>query len=593
MRIAVDVLLPKALPAGSRVPAVLVQTRYWRAMELRPPFSWFLKMATNPAYVRFLVEHGFAVVETDVRGTGASEGTRPYPVSEQEVRDGADVVDWIVQQEWSDGRVLTWGNSYTGITSELALSLGHPAVKGGVVMHDPWDFYEDVIFPGGAYNRGFTQLWSDLGKGLDSTRGEGLRAFAPVKPLFAKLVPKVVRGVKPVGGDRTDLARVAKIHEGNSYPENYSDAVTFRDDAAEVAGANAGGATSPASPASATGLRTIDDISVAARAAGIRASGVPMFSWGSWQDSSTAEVVVRRFLNYDNPHVAVVGDWDHQNKFRASPFFGPKAKSQISRDGKVAAWAAFYRQVLDGNFPTDLRALFYYTMGEERWKKTTTWPPLGTTAVPWYLSPGRTLSKAPLGPGSSGEDRYRVDFSATTGKRNRWYTLLSLPVHYPDREKMDQRLLTYESDPLGKPMEITGHPVAVLHLATDRDDGMVQVILELVDPSGRVHYLTDGQLRFLHRKVRDDPPYRVPRPYHSFRREDALEVVPGEFMELVVPLHPTSVVVPAGWRLRLASAGADADTFARYPREGDATFTVARDEDRPSRLELPTRKRGV
>ena len=39
VRIAVDLVLPSPLPAQEKIPALLTQTRYWRAMELRPIFS--------------------------------------------------------------------------------------------------------------------------------------------------------------------------------------------------------------------------------------------------------------------------------------------------------------------------------------------------------------------------------------------------------------------------------------------------------------------------------------------------------------------------------------------------------------------------
>ena len=41
VQLAVDVVLPKDLEAGARIPALLSQTRYWRAKEMRVPFKWF------------------------------------------------------------------------------------------------------------------------------------------------------------------------------------------------------------------------------------------------------------------------------------------------------------------------------------------------------------------------------------------------------------------------------------------------------------------------------------------------------------------------------------------------------------------------
>src|SRR5216684_3903306 len=39
VRIATDLYLPTGLKGGDRLPTILVQTRYGRAIELRPPFG--------------------------------------------------------------------------------------------------------------------------------------------------------------------------------------------------------------------------------------------------------------------------------------------------------------------------------------------------------------------------------------------------------------------------------------------------------------------------------------------------------------------------------------------------------------------------
>src|SRR5262245_50227674 len=57
VKLAADVVLPKDLSAGAKLPAVLTQTRYWRASEGDPPGG----------ADRFWINHGYAVVNTDVR----------------------------------------------------------------------------------------------------------------------------------------------------------------------------------------------------------------------------------------------------------------------------------------------------------------------------------------------------------------------------------------------------------------------------------------------------------------------------------------------------------------------------------------------
>ena len=42
----------------------------------------------------FFVSHGYAWVEVDVRGSGASFGYRPYPFTSDEIRDGPSIATW-------------------------------------------------------------------------------------------------------------------------------------------------------------------------------------------------------------------------------------------------------------------------------------------------------------------------------------------------------------------------------------------------------------------------------------------------------------------------------------------------------------------
>ncbi len=64
---------------------------------------------TEPA----LVEAGYAVVVYDCRGRGKSEGEF-RALDRQEWLDGHDVVEWVAQQPWCDGRAAVHGLSYAG-----------------------------------------------------------------------------------------------------------------------------------------------------------------------------------------------------------------------------------------------------------------------------------------------------------------------------------------------------------------------------------------------------------------------------------------------------------------------------------------------
>ena len=169
-------------------------------------------------------------------------------------------------------------------------------------------------------------------------------------------------------------------------------------------------------------------------------------------------------------------------------------------------------------------------------------------------------------------DHYAVDNTTGTGNTSRWNSLNGpdIDVIYPDRSSADQKLLFYTSPPLDQDMEVTGHPVINVDLISTATDGEFFAYLEDVDAKARVTYVTEGELRAVHRKLSTEPrPYNQVTPYHSFKRADAMPLVPGQVTELVFGLQPTSYVFKSGHAIRVALAGADKDNLpcfpARYP----------------------------
>jgi uncharacterized protein len=197
----------------------------------------------------------------------------------------------------------------------------------------------------------------------------------------------------------------------------------------------------------------------------------------------------------------------------------------------------------------------YFTAGEERWKVTDTWPVAGTQMVRWFFNENNLLS-AKQPDAKSTEDRYTINFEATTGVKNRWHTQVGGDVVYLDRADEDKKLLTYTSDPLEADVEITGHPIVSLFITSTRTDGAFYVYLEEVDEKGKVTYLTEGLLRALHRRISNEPnPTKLPVPYHTFAKKDAMPLVPGQNAELKFALQPISVLVRRAtgcvWQLRV------------------------------------------
>ena len=580
-RIAADVIRPKDAPDDLRLPTILIMARYWRSFALRglaPPNR--APIGPRPPFPDFLVARGYAVVVVDSRGSGASTGSTPYPYNEDEIADYGEVVEWITSQPWSNGRVGSTGISYEAVTATL-LPVAHPTATKAVVPKQPdLDNYTDVFFPGGIPRASFIEQWQKTNAALDQNRfpaewtAGGAERPSLLQRLAAWFTRFSIKGVRPVDADRDGamLKRAVAEHQDNADVTACARDIVFRDD-----------------PFGDSGV-TMDDFSVLRYRDDIERAGTPLSFWGSWLDGATADVVLRSFATYANPQWAVIGAWSHHYLNHGSPYAPPGAKLRPSQEELWQEALAFLDHHMgraeDARF-TEKR-LTYYTMGEEAWKVTDRWPPAGAGTQRWYFGEGNGLSReAPQA--DTGSDAYDVDFAASTGPTNRWQTQDGVTkVAYPDRAQADERLLTYTSAPLTEDLEVTGYPVVTLHVASTATDGAFYVYLEDVDEDGRVLYLTEGQLRALHRRESDrEQRFASFVPHHSFLREDGMELVPGEVAEIRFGLLPTSALVRKGHRLRVAVAGHDASTFARIPAEGAPTITVHRDRVRASHVELP------
>jgi putative CocE/NonD family hydrolase len=560
VRLAVDVWRgPGKAAAG---PALLLTTRYWRAVDLAEDDP-----AQQGAYpiARYFTGHGFTVVNVDSRGSGASFGRRATEWSDDEAADIGEIIDWIAAQPWSDGRVAAHGFSYGGNTAFLAAAAGRPALKLIAPQFADFDIYRHNLFPGGVANLWLNDAWAALTAAQDRGDVEGVaRNYPGLDP--AEYTARV-RGPAPVAGDHAALAEAIAAHAGNFNIAANGREVVFIDDAARL---NAGRKVA----------RALDPLSrsVCSFKAAIEASGAPIACWAGWFDAATAEGAIELFNSFSNPMRVVIGPWNHGRRHHQDPFaIGQPARPLPLEDNYADVLAAF-------EAPPAGRRLDYFVMGAGEWRSTEAWPPSGLGSRRLHLVKAGRLSASPPGE-PSGWDRRVCDMSATTGTDNRWRTQIGCPpVAHEDRAREDRKLIVHDSARLYEALEIIGAPVARLWLRVDQPDAAVFVYLEAVAPDGRVSLLSEGRLRLMHRKLSEEAAFEAP-PAHSFLRKDALPVEPGEPMQVDIRLLPLAARIPRGWRLRLAIAGADADTFARI---GDApTFEVFRSAAQPSFIELP------
>ncbi|MBI0538426.1 CocE/NonD family hydrolase [Roseomonas sp. KE2513] len=561
-RIALDAWLPEG--ATGPVPAVLILTPYYRRFAVAPG-SEADPIPNAGKFVRHLVPRGYAVVVVDVRGTGASFGTRDSFRSPKEREDSYQIADWVVAQPWSDGRIGATGISYPGAASDFLASTGHPAVKAIAPLFAVWDTYADNYYPGGILLKELARSYDELMVAMDHDRRDLLRDYV----YYAN---PDLRGPHPVDEDPEGALLAQAIHEhlGNFRQPDFMGEFRFREEALPY---DPGFSSASFSPYS------VRD--------GIRPD-VAVLACSGWMDGAGyANGAISRFLTLkSNPVHLLLGPWDHGARCNVSPWRRETAPD-FDLLGELTRFLDHYLMGRDTGLDAEER-VHYFAMHAERWCGAPFWPPVPETRRLAFAA-GGALAEAP---DEEGEDSTRADFAAGSGRGTRYERIAGInsTTYYADWAERQAELLSWTSQPLAVDSEMAGHGLADLWIASSEPDAALFVYLSEVEVDGTVRYVTEGLLRALHRKESPAPAsYRTTWPFRSFRREDAAPLVPGRAERIRIPLLPTAWRFRAGSRIRLSIAGADADHCVQVPHGRPPVLTVLRGGDRASFLELPLR----
>lgn len=605
-RIAVDVTLPQD-KQQDRLPTIIRQTRYYRGIDVRRAFknSSVTDLPDNHAQTRRLfVSQGYAWVDMDVRGSGASFGTQKFPWSDDEVRDGHEVLDWIVAQPWCNGSIGALGVSYDGTSAEHLAYTAHPALRAVAPMFSLFDVYADVAFPGGVHLAQFTSDWARFNRTLDDgnfaeamARGmwqifrsalptpssDGwMKRFAPIAQTltierFVKTVAPILKtmvvGIRATDEDQSrELVRQAALeHRANVDVHESSLRLLFRDDV-ELSERFPTVSIDAFSPHSFVGNARKD---------------LAVFSISGWRDGAYQRSATNRFRTVDCERSRLLlGPWCHGGKIYASPG-RPTREAAFALDHELLRWFDWILRDKDDGIATE-RSVQYFVTGEERWHSCTEWPPKEADQLhTWYAANGRTLdSTAPSR--EDGDDLTRIDHSVGAGPATRWNTLLGGFVRgdYPDRFQRDQALLTYTSAPFERDVSIIGHGRVFVWVESESEDFALHVYLEEVSDSQGVHHVTEGVLRATHRNTEaESSPYFVHAPWRSHRREHEQDVPKNQPVLLEIELLPTAHMFRKGSALRLVIATADQDHFA-VVGTNRAMLRILRTREHPTRVEF-------
>jgi putative CocE/NonD family hydrolase len=554
-----------------RFPVLLSRTPYGKSGSTDPN-------GPNTFFARF----GYVSVTQDCRGRFASEGE--YDTIFQEADDGYDAVEWAARLPWANGRVGTTGQSYLGLTQYLIACTDPmpPSLQAMAPVSASSDYHQSWI-----YHTGGASLWGWLVpyaifKGRDTLRRLGRD----------DLVDQVL---DYIDGEH---AMVRKTEFGMNFTTPLTEE-WFR----HLPIKEWGDLLAETAPYMAEHIAHADDGEYWYRANVNRHAPsvtVPMLHVTSWYDvfaegGPNAYQSIKANSQHQQARDGqrlIIGPWGHllpysvpSSRGAGDIDFGPEALIDLNQT--LLRWFDYWLKDVDNGI-MDEPPVTVFTLGENRWQSLVDWPAPAAREVRWFLhsetgantvNGDGVLSTVP--PGNEPPDTFDYDPDdpvPTLGGNN-----LIIDMGVRDQRPVEERadVLVFTSEPLDKPLEVTGPITVELWASSNAVDTDFTAKLIDVRPDGYAMNLLDGMIRARYRDSTTDPELMEPNKPYRF----------------TIDLWATSNVFLPGHQIRLEISSSN---FPRFDRnlntgqpfgEGDAgtlaSQTIYHQTDRPSAVILP------
>ncbi len=578
----ISVWLPENLSANKKISTLIETSRYAEHFEM----GWFYKslqvlsLEDDNSFksAKPKLDNGYAYVWIQSPGSCQSSGARNIEYPPNEIDAINTVIEWIIKQPWSNQKVGAIGGSYSGTTAEMSCATMHPALKVVVSKAPDFDPYQVNAQPGGLMSETFIKTWANMIYKMDQNDVVGVvEAINGEMSFIEKIILKSqVKKLKEPNEEDIDIYNLAiENHKNNIKPEELIKLIEFKD-LSDTRRSNL----------------SIGDIALYNYKDKIEEAQVNTYTLVGWMDAAVAEGALQKYLTINSPQVLTIYPTGHVLSKLSDPYDTLKTFSKNEKETFENNYWSYLDKNLNSCCEKEGRKIRYFTYGINKWQETTVWPPKGAEYKRWYFNENNSLKTSnPLV--NNGLDKYIVDFTATTGSKNRWISQMGKHVIYNDRTNEDTKLLTYTTDPLIEDIEITGSPTVTLFVSSTHKDGSYHIYLEDITPNGEAIYLTEGLLRAIHRKEYpiEDAPYVPLGVYHSYSQLDTTSLVPGEVTKIKISLYPISTVFKKGHSIRVSIAGYDASMQSKYPQEGTPVLNVERNLFYKSNIEMPVIKR--
>ena len=513
VKLAASVTLPadasgKAI--AGKFPTILTQTGYNKDIGAFVPALG----GANP----YLVQHGYAHVVVDTRGTGRSEGEWTA-FGDAEQADYYPTVDWVSQQSFCDGRIGLYGASLLAITAMLTAEKQHPALKAAFPIVPMGDGYRDIVFTGGQVNAGFIPLWLVLVSGLsvldlsfyqdpaEALQAELQHVLGAVTNFQVPLLLKAVAGDPNTAYDgdfwmqRSPIENTPKIQ-------------------------------------------------------------VPTFIVGGLHDIfQRGEPNLYEQLKNHVPAKMLLGPWTH---VQAALGQGLPADGVPVLDHIALQWFDQYEKGMDVG-ADKLPNVTQYLYGQGHFVTAQDWPNPQASAQQWYLHSDKSLSTTAPGAGDAAIKMPQEPLQGICSESTAQWTagllgLLSLPCFTNDNlaESLETK---YDTAAMTQDFYINGPIMADLWISTTAADAGVVVRVDDVGTDGKAFALTNGiqtaSLRMVDSSRSRYLDGQMIQPWHAFTKDSIQKVGSGNLVEVQVEIFPTSAVIQTGHKLRIAVGASD------------------------------------
>lgn len=498
IRLATDIYRPKT---DKKVPIIFSRTPYnfnsW--VDGKQQTGTF-----RSAYEA--VKRGYAYVIQNERGRYFSEGE--WEILGTPLTDGYDAFSWMKDQEWSNGKIGTYGCSSTAEWQMAVSALDHPA--------------HAAMVPQG-YGAGIGRIGSFY------EQGNWYRGGAEQMLFFAwlygveqdKFKPRI-----PAGATQEDLIRISRYYDLS--PENpevdMAEALAhlpIQDILKNIHGKreifDKMVRRTPDHEDWYKGGLYHDNIEI----------GTPAFWFASWYDVSISPNLalfnhVRK--NSRDPEIRdnqylVIAPVLHCSYTRATKntIVGERnmGDARLNYDEQIYSWFDLWLKEEENDFKSRTPRVQYYTMGSNKWQSSDTWPPEAVHFKTFYLNSGGSANSL------YGDGRLSADKPGTKDEPDSFiYDPMNPVPSYGgnvcctgdavkggsfDQKAMESRqdILVYTSDAMAEGVDITGFIESTLYISSDAKDTDITIKLIDVYPDGTAYNLDETIQRLRYREGYD------------------------------------------------------------------------------------------